>query len=383
MNVFLPFLAAVLCLSATAQEQPPSQANHGSSKKLFIITIDGFRWQEVFTGADPLLISNPDYIKDTLLARALYWDSSALERRKKLMPFFWNTVAREGRIYGNRLLGNKMNVRNFYKISYPGYNEIFTGHTDAFSSPNLPVENPHVNVLEYLNNSREYKGKVAVFTSWNVFPYILNAVRSGLPINSGYSPLAENGDPDANLIDSVQASMHQSKTRHDLLTFLTAKEYIQQHHPSVLFLGLGETDELAHQGRYDLYLQQIADIDRMVADLWYLVQTDPFYRDSTTFIITTDHGRGWKPNKWTTHGFWAQGSGEIWMAVLGPDIQPGGEIRSRAQIYQKQLAATIAALLGDPAAPGHPPGHPIQLPARWTPALLADQPQSQLQSAGQ
>jgi hypothetical protein len=55
--------------------------------------------------------------------------------------------------YGNRLWGNKVNVKNFYKISYPGYNEIFTGHTDAFSSPNLPVENPHVNVLEYLNAS--------------------------------------------------------------------------------------------------------------------------------------------------------------------------------------------------------------------------------------
>jgi hypothetical protein len=111
----------------------------------------------------------------------------------------------------------------------------------------------------------------------------------------------------------------------------------------------------------------------MLADLWYLVQTDPFYRDSTTFLITTDHGRGWKPNKWTTHGFWASGSGDIWMAVLGPDILPGGEIRSRGQVFQKQLAATIASLLGDPAA-GHPPGKPIEIPAKWSPVLLAGQP---------
>jgi hypothetical protein len=161
-----------------------------------------------------------------------------------------------------------------------------------------------------------------------------------------------------------------------LLTFLTAKEYIELHHPSILFLGFGETDECAHAGRYDLYLQQAADIDRMISDLWYLVQTDPYYRDSTTFLITTDHGRGWKSNKWTTHGFWAEGSGDIWMAVLGPDILPGGEMRSHGQVYQKQLAATIAALLGDPPAPGHPPGHPIDLPARWSPVLLAGQPQS-------
>ncbi len=117
-------------------------------------------------------------------------------------------------------------------------------------------------------------------------------------------------------------------------------------------------------GRYDLYLQQATDLDRMIADLWYSIQTDPppYYKDSTTLLITTDHGRGWKSNKWTTHGFWAEGSGDIWMAVLGPDIQPEGELRNRGQIYQKQIAATIASLLGDPVAPGHPPGKAIALP---------------------
>ena len=349
-------LAGALCLSAAAQ--PIARTKH-----LFIITIDGFRWQEVFTGADPLLVGNPEYVRDTALTRGMYWDSSAELRRKRLLPFFWGTLAERGRLYGNRLYGNKVNVRNFYKISYPGYNEIFTGHTDAISSPNLPVKNKHVNVLEYLNGSRDFHGKVAVFTSWSVFPYILNEERSKLPVNSGYEPLGEAGDEEATLIDSVMSTMHQTKTRHDYLTFCTAREYVRQHHPSVLYLGFGETDECAHAGRYDLYLQQAADIDRMISDLWYEVQTDPYYKDSTTFLITTDHGRGWKPNKWTTHGFWAEGSGDIWMAVLGPDIQAEGELRTKGQVYQKQLAATMASLLGNPPAPGHPPGKAIHIPA--------------------
>jgi hypothetical protein len=175
--------------------------------------------------------------------------------------------------------------------------------------------------------------------------------------------LAEKGDATGELIDSVEATMHPSRTRHDQLTWLSAREYIILHHPSVLFLGFGETDEYAHQGRYDLYLQQAADIDRMIADLWYQVQTDPFYKDSTIFLITTDHGRGWKPNKWTTHGFWAEGSGDIWMAVIGGDIRPDGEIRYKEQVYQKQIAATIARFLGDPAVAGHPPGKPIEIPS--------------------
>ncbi len=355
-SILSTLAASLLVLSAVAQ--PIARTRH-----LFVITIDGFRWQEVFTGADPLLVENQEYVRDTALTRRRYWDTTAEARRQKLLPFFWSTIAENGRLYGNRLLGNKMNVKNFYKISYPGYNEIFTGHTDRISSPNLPIENKNVNVLEYLNNSEAYHGKVAVFTSWNVFPYILNESRSRLPINSGNAPLEEQGDATAGLIDSLQGTMRPSKTRHDQLTYLSAREYITLHHPSVLFLGFGETDEFAHGGRYDLYLQQAADIDRMIADLWYMVQTDPYYKDSTTFLITTDHGRGWKPNKWTTHGFWAEGSGDIWMAILGPAIQPEGELKTREQNYQKQIAATIASLLGDPAAPGHPPGRPITLPA--------------------
>lgn len=358
-------LLAVFAVIHSAAQSPPSQPATGlpATRHLFIITIDGFRWQEIFTGADPQLIANTEYVRDTALTRQLYWDSTAELRRSRLMPFFWSTIAKNGQLYGNRLYHNNVNVKNLYKISYPGYNEIFTGHTDAFISPNLAINNKNANVLEYLDHTGVYHGKVAVFTSWNVFPYILNETRSGLAINSGYQPLNEAGDTAAGWIDSLQATMPPSHTRYDQLTYLSARDYIGRHHPSVLFLGLGETDEVAHAGRYDLYLQHAADIDRMIAELWYAVQTDPYYKDSTTFLITTDHGRGWKPNKWTTHGFWAKGSGDIWLAMLGPDIFPEGELKTPGQVYQRQLAATIAFLLGEPAGSGHPPGQHIVFPS--------------------
>ena len=369
MKFFLPLPAALLFILFAAAPSPGHAQKH-----LFVITIDGFRWQEIFNGADPALTGNEEYVRDTALTRQLYGDATAEARRRRLMPFFWNVIAEKGQLYGNRAYDNKVNVKNWYKISYPGYNEIFTGHTDAFSSPNLAINNKNVNVLEYLNASAQYHGKVAVFTSWNVFPFILNETRSQLPINSGFTPLAEKGDTTADLIDSVEEQMHHSKTRHDLLTYLTAREYIDRHHPSVLFLGFGETDEYAHAGRYDLYLEQAANIDRMISDLWYAVQTDPYYKDSTTFLITTDHGRGWKNNKWTTHGFWAKGSGDIWMALLGPGILPEGELRSPGQVYQKQMAATMASLLGDPVAPGHPPGKAIRLPVAAPSIALISKP---------
>ena len=352
-------LLVVLLLSGTAFSQSsPPQPGLSKTRHLVIITIDGFRWQEVFSGADPLLVANSEYVKDTTLTRQLYWDSTPELRRRRLMPFFWNTIAERGQLYGNRHFDNRVNVKNFLKISYPGYNEIFTGHTDV-PSPNLPFNNKNVNVLEYLNNTPQYHGKVAVFTSWNVFPYILNKTRSQLPINSGYEKLNEENDTTAGMIDSVQETMPKSKTRYDLLTYLSAREYIDRHHPSVIYLGLGETDECAHAGRYDLYLQHATHIDQMIAELWYTLQTDPYYKDSTTLLITTDHGRGWKTGKWTTHGFWANGSGQIWVAMMGPDILPEGELKTPGQVYQKQLASTIALLMGDPSGAGHPPGKPI------------------------
>jgi Metalloenzyme superfamily len=353
--LFALFTAFTFC---AADAQPPPKTRH-----LFIVTIDGFRWQEIFNGADPLLVANENYVRDTALTRQLFWDTTPELRRRRLMPFLWNTIAEKGQLYGNRAFNNNVNVKNFLKISYPGYNEMLTGHTDALTSPNLAINNPNVSVLEYLNNTRAYHGKVAVFTSWNIFPYILNETRSLLPVNSGYSPLAEKDDTIAALIDSVQKIMPGSHTRYDLLTYLSAREYMDRHHPSVVFLGLGETDEFAHQGRYDLYLQRAANADRMIAELWYAIQTDPFYKDSTTLLITTDHGRGRKTSTWTTHGFWAKGSGEIWLAVLGPDIIPEGELKTPGQVFQKELASTIALLLGNPPGAAHPPGKPIYFPA--------------------
>lgn len=341
----LYFLA---CLSILSFSTTLAQ-NANKTKNVFIITTDGFRWQEVFTGADPILISSPKYTRDTSLSKDMYWDELAEVRRKKLMPFFWNVIAKKGQLYGNRLLRNKVNMKNIYKISYAGYNEILTGHQDLKFIPNTPVDNQNINILEYLNQQPAYSGKVAAFTSWNIFPFILNERRSKLPVNSGYENLQEDSIENTNtLINMVQNSVAVKKhTRYDMLTYLSAKEYIQSKHPKVLFLGLGETDESAHGSRYDAYLQEATMVDKMISDLWYYVQTNPYYKDNTTFIITTDHGRGSKTNSWNTHNPFTKGSGETWMAIIGPDITQPGEMILDQQLYGNQLAVTVAELLGE------------------------------------
>ncbi|MCX6206025.1 MAG: alkaline phosphatase family protein [Bacteroidetes bacterium] len=331
-----------------------------SARNVIVITTDGFRWQELFKGADSSLLNNTEYVKDTLLAKQMYWDSDENIRRQKIMPFFWNVISKQGQIYGNRSYNNKVDLKNFYKISYPGYNEILTGVLDWRPMLNFPIENKNTNVLEYLNNQPDFKGKIAAFTSWNLMPYIFNKQRSDFMINSGYE-LLNGTDNMSKIIDTVQFNAEESKTRNDQLTYLCAKEYLVKNHPKVLFLGLGETDEYGHQGAYDLYLQKAAGVDKIIADLWYYIQTDQFYKNNTILIITTDHGRG-RANKWYTHGFWAKGSGEAWLALLGPDILPQGEMKNKQQIWQKQLAATIASLVGEHFVANHAVADPISLP---------------------
>jgi hypothetical protein len=321
------------------------------SGNLFIITTDGFRWQEVFTGADSVLLNDERITPDTGTLKALYWSADPEERRKKLMPFTWNVMSKKGQLYGNRYYNNKMDAGNMYSLSYPGYNEIFTGNTDIFISSNKKRKNPNNNVLEYLYSLPAYKNKMAVFSSWDVFPYILNEERNDLPVNSGYESMDTNAASlQTSFINAVQdrGIYEKTATRMDALTFLAAKEYIQQYQPKIIYLALGETDEFAHKGRYDLYLQQANKVDAMIAELWHWVQTTPGYKDNTTFIITTDHGRGSKPGKWTTHGVMIKGSSQTWLAVMGPGIAPLGEIKDHEQLYQQQLAQTIAHLVRVP-----------------------------------
>ncbi len=361
MKPLLVICFYLVCFSSTAQKP----ANAGN---VFIITTDGFRWQEVFRGADSLLMRDTAYVKDTGLICQQFWGADIEERRHKLLPFFWSVIAQNGRISGNRSYGNEVNVANLYKISYPGYSEILTGYADKKFIPNLTVRNRSTNILEYLNTTENYAGKVAAFSSWNVMPYIIDEKRSGIPVNSGYEMLEEGEDTLNTLINEVQKNIiHKGHTRYDMLTYASAKNYIEEKHPKVVFIGLGETDEFAHQGRYDKYLQKAHQVDQIISELWYYVQTDPFYKDNTTFIITTDHGRGSKTTKWSTHGFWVKGSGEAWMAMIGQGIAPDGERKEKERLYQKQIASTVSVLLGENF---HADDHPVAIPVELTHKVL-------------
>ena len=72
----------------------------------------------------------------------------------------------------------------------------------------------------------------------------------------------------------------------------------------------------------------------------------PEFRDKTALIVLPDHGRG-EGRKWVTHGQKVPVSRETWMAFLGPDTPALGERGKGTLVTESQIAATVAALLGE------------------------------------
>lgn len=340
------FLCAVCFLPMTSS----AQTTDFQTENVFLITLDGLRWQELFGGADDSLIHNTVFTKDTAALKKEFWHSDPLKRREILMPWFWNIMAKEGQIIGNRNYGNNAQVTNIHWFSYPGYNEILTGYTDPYIKSNDKINNPNVTVLEWLNQKEALKGRVAAFGSWDVFPYIINRDRSGIPVNAGFEHATDDDltwkEKYLNELQDQTPSPWNS-VRLDVFTHQFALEYIQKKHPKLLYISYGETDDFAHDGRYDHYLHAARRTDKFINDLWTYCQSDPVYKNKTTFVITTDHGRGDIVKKeWTSHGKIYKGSNEIWMAVIGPDTPALGERKDKSRFFQNQVAKTVAAFFG-------------------------------------
>ena len=339
--------AFVLTAFATLVFSQQGLSQH-KTEHIFLITTDGFRWEEVFGGVDSVLLNNKEYTKNKDRVKQTFWSDTASVSRKKIMPFVWNTMAKQGQLYGNRWAGNKVNVKNPYWFSYPGYNEILTGYADDKVNSNDKILNENITVLEFLNNQPKYKGKVAAYSTWDVFPYIINEKRSGIPVNSGKELVEGNLTEKEKMLNEIQSNYPSlASDRHDFITYYLAKEYIKKNNPEVFFLSFDETDEFAHEAKYDEYLFAANTVDKFVGDLWNYCQSNPKYKDKTTIILTTDHGRGNKvKSQWTSHGQKVPDCYEIWFGVIGPDTPALGEIKTEGQFFQNQLAKTLAKFLG-------------------------------------
>ena len=220
------YLCIILCLfsfNATAQNN------------VILVTIDGLRWQEVFLGPQVEIANAKTATKThtTLMKRLLAQPPQ--QARKTLMPFLWGKIAEQGVLIGNRDIGSNMSVANQWNFSYPGYSEIFTGVTNPSLNSNSKINNPEVNILEWLQNEKGYE-HIAAFGSWDVFPYILNVERSKLHVNAGFvSASGYDLTNKAKYLNEIQKQTPSpwSSVRLDTFTHNFALEYLKTNKPKV------------------------------------------------------------------------------------------------------------------------------------------------------
>lgn len=335
--------------TAASAQRPKSPIDH-----VLIVTMDGVRWQEIFGGAQRELISaGSGGVADTIgLTRRFHRDTPEAGR-EALMPFLWGAIARSGWIRGDSSAGFPVRVTNGKRFSYPGYNELLTGAPDDRIDSNDKIPNPNVSVLEWLNTRPGFRGSVAAFGSWDVLPFILNGSRSGIPANGDGPPVANPATPEERLLNDFAAALppYWGNVRFDAVTMQGALYHLKTRKPRVLYVMMGDTDEWAHERRYDLYLDAVHRGDGFLKTLWGTVQRMPEYRGRTALLVATDHGRG-SGNDWTDHGRDVPASDRIWMAGLwtgSGETRTGSGERgavSGGPLTQAQFAATIAGLLG-------------------------------------
>ena len=347
----LLILSILVSIAATSSALGAAPETPRGTENVILLMTDGLRWQEVFSGAEQSLLSKePGGVKDVEGLKAKFWRETPEERRAALLPFLWGTVAKEGQIFGNREKGSYAQVTNGMHFSYPGYNETLCGFADPAIDSNDKIPNKNVTVFEWLNRQNGYHGKVAAFGVWDCFPYIFNRDRCGFYINSGFEPVpGEDKNPRIAAANQLKASTNAvlGAEPQDSFAIYSAIEYIKQNKPRVFFLSLNETDAWGHAGRYDLYLNAAHAADAGLKQLWETLQAMPEYQGKTSIVMTVDHGRGDAPVDWKSHGQKIAKSEYIWLAAIGPDTAALGERQDSTPITQSQVAATVAALLGE------------------------------------
>lgn len=322
------------------------------TRNLVLVVVDGVRWKELFRGADPDLLADKRYVSEIPETTQAFGGDDVQTRRARLLPFIWEVVAKQGRLYGNRDTGSQVDMRNPTWYSYPGRAEMFTGHVNPKVDSNEYGIDTDPNVFEFLARQPTLRGKVAGFASWMPVGGIYDHKNSHALINvfpediagTDLTPAEQAANEGQHLMPLMWGWGDQGE-RLDAATFALAKSYMQAHHPRLLVLDIGNGDEFAHDHRYDLYLEALHHADAMIANLWKIVQSDPFYRGNTSLLIVPDHGRG-DGAQWTSHGPKAAHSGETWLIAMGPDTPGGGELKNTTPFTEDRVAATVARFFG-------------------------------------
>ncbi len=144
----------------------------------------------------------------------------------------------------------------------------------------------------------------------------------------------------------------------DELSVYVVRQLMRQEAPSLLWITMHDID-IAHAGAYSLYIEGIRRTDRLCAEVWKAIQSEPEYAGKTTLFILPDFGRDSDEDS-GGNGFQHHRTGDApsrttWMMALGAGVREG--VVFDRPMQSTDLVPTLGAMLN--FSPSLAQGRPI------------------------
>ncbi|MCF8367874.1 MAG: alkaline phosphatase family protein [Bacteroidales bacterium] len=115
-------------------------------------------------------------------------------------------------------------------------------------------------------------------------------------------------------------------------------------YPRLLLVYLADVDHAGHNGNWNYYTQAIKTADSIVGAIWDNIQSNQFYENNTTLIVTNDHGRHDDAHGgFSGHGCSCDGCRHIMFLAAGKNIKAGYISEQHRTI--PDMAVTAGSLL--------------------------------------
>ncbi len=346
-------LASSVLATPGASTPVPDRTRAGPSEpvQVVVVTLDGARFQEVFGGVDPEL------------SRERGVPNSDVKGAAELMPNLHRLMSDQGAALGAPGHGASISASGPDFVSLPGYSEIFTGRAASGCLDNACQGTSVKSIVDVLAEQPGRAWKSAVVTSWADIARVASrservAVSAGRHAG-GTRAAFQRGDAVGAALRRAEAESPwpgSGDFRRDRFTAELALAYLRAERPDFLFVGLGETDEFAHQGNYSGYLEALREADRYIGELALELEQRGKRGARTALFVTADHGRA---ATFKDHGQPYPESARVWLVASGRAIPARGLVASPAARHLADVAPTLRVLFGLPADRGESAGLPL------------------------
>ncbi len=268
-----------------------------AQRKLVFVLIDGPRWTET-------------------------WGDNT----HQYQPLLRDSLQQEGCVFTNF-------YNNGITLTVPGHTALLTGKYQTIV--NNGMEYPMYPSLAQLflqrrptDNNNSWlvtsKDKLEVFKSCRTSDW-----------SNVYTPITDCGN-----------SGNGSGYRLDSITYAHALQTLETQHPDFIFIAFKEPDMSGHGNDWPGYLDGIRKGDEYAWNIWKFLQSSPYYKGNTTFVITNDHGRhsDGVADGFISHGDACPGCRHINLFIAGPNIKKGELITQNYE--QVDLHKTLCRMFG-------------------------------------